>query len=262
MSEVFFQLKNVRVWRGDRCVLQNFSLEFRQGESVALLGPNGSGKSTLLQVLAGDLAVEFDHSSTCELFGESCWSLEELRHRIGVVTPEQVERFAADEVAADVVLSGLRGAYGRTREMRFSTREQEAARVAMDWAGVSELAARTFGTLSSGERRRFLIARALAHKPEVLVMDEPSTALDFGGSQALTRCLRRTMREGCTVILVTHHPEEIPPEIQRVVLLQDGAILADGPKGSVLTSANLEKLYSVTLHVSWHHGWCRVHSKE
>lgn len=262
MSEVFFQLKNVRIWRGDRCVLNNFSLEFRHGESVALLGPNGSGKSTLLQVLAGDLSVEFDHSSTCKLFGESCWSLEELRHRIGVVTPEQVERFAADEIAADVVLSGLRGAYGRTRDMRFSAREQESARIAMDWAGVSELAARTFGTLSSGERRRFLIARALAHKPQVLVMDEPSTALDFGGSQALTSCLRRTMREGCTVILVTHHPEEIPPEIERVMLLHDGAILADGNKRSVLTAKNLQQLYAVPLRVSWHEGWCRVRSAE
>jgi iron complex transport system ATP-binding protein len=262
MSKVFFQLKNVRVWRGDRCVLQNFSLEFRHGESVALLGPNGSGKSTLLQVLAGELAVEFDHSSTCELFGESCWSLEELRHRIGVVTPEQVERFAADEIAADVVLSGLRGAYGRTREMRFNTREQDATREAMDWAGVAELAPRSFGTLSSGERRRFLIARALAHKPQVLVMDEPSTALDFGGSQALTRCLRRTMREGCTVILVTHHPEEIPPEIERVVLLQNGNILADGSKRKILTKALLEQLYALPLRVSWHEGWCRVHAAE
>lgn len=262
MSEVFFQLKNVRVWRGNRCVLDDFSLEFRHGESVALLGPNGSGKSTLLQVLAGDLSVEFDHASTCELFGESCWSLEELRHRIGVVTPEQVERFAPDEIAADVVLSGLRGAYGRTREMRFSAREQDAARVAMDWAGVAELATRTFGTLSSGERRRFLIARALAHKPEVLVMDEPSTALDFGGSQALTRCLRRTMREGCTVILVTHHPEEIPPEIERVILLRDGAVLADGPKRKTLTTTLLDQLYAVPLHVSWHAGWCSVRAAE
>jgi iron complex transport system ATP-binding protein len=93
-------------------------------------------------------------------------------------------------------------------------------------------------------------------------MDEPSTALDFGGSQALTSCLRRTMREGCTVILVTHHPEEIPPEIERVVLLQNGAILADGAKRKILTATMLERLYAVPLRVSWLEGWCRVRAAE
>lgn len=258
MNENFFQLRDVTVWRGERRVLQDFSLNLRSGESVAILGPNGSGKSTLVQLLTGDLPAEFTEQRVCRLFGEDHWSLEELRHKIGFVTPEQARHFDDDETATNVVLSALRGAYGRTREMRFSAAEKAAAFRAMEITGVDLLAERRIGSMSSGERRRLLIARAMVHSPEVLVMDEPTTALDFAGAQRLMQCLRQAMATACTVVLVTHHPEEIPPEMQRVILLRDGAILADGAKRAVLNSQNLSALYEIPIAVHWHRGWCHA----
>lgn len=253
-----FEIANARVWRGDTLALQDFSLSLVHGESVAILGPNGAGKSTFLKLLIGEVRPEAQPASRCRLFGDDLWSLEEIRHRIGVVMPEEVSRFHPEELAVDAVLSSLRGAYGRTRDMRFSKLEKSAARDAMHALGVAALADRGFGTLSSGERRRILIARALVHQPEVLVLDEPSTALDFAAAATLTGTLRSLLGTGRDVILVTHHPGEIPPEIGRVVLLRDGRIFADGAKTKILTAARLSALYEVDLRLTWSHGWCDV----
>jgi iron complex transport system ATP-binding protein len=262
LDEIFFEMHHCRVWRGELCVLDDFSLQLRHGESVAILGPNGSGKSTLVQILTGDLSVEFSDDRVCRLFGEELWSLEDLRHKIGFVSPEQTRYFDDDETTINVVLSAWRGAYGRTREMKFSAMEKQAALQAMEITGTTHLAQRMIGSLSSGERRRLLIARALVHNPRVLVMDEPTTALDFSGSQLLIQSLRRSMTSGCTVILVTHHPEEIPPEINRVILLKQGRISADGPKRRVLTSQQLSGLYEIPIEVHSKSGWCHARVME
>lgn len=254
----FFSLDQVSVWRGDNQVLCNFSLELFHGQNVAILGPNGSGKSTLMQLLAGDLHSAWSAGSHCRLFGEDYWSLEEMRHRIGIVTPEQWQHFDPQDSGVDVVLSALRGAYGPTLDDHFTRSESRRAHAAMKAAAVDHLAARAIGTLSSGERRRLLIARALVHDPPVLVMDEPSTALDFAGALQLTQTLRQAMQLGKTLVLVTHHPEEIPPEIERVILLQAGKIIADGPKKKIMTAERLSQLYGIALHLRWHDGWCRV----
>jgi iron complex transport system ATP-binding protein len=172
--------------------------------------------------------------------------------------PEEVERFAPYEPTIDAVLSSLRGAYGRTRDMRFSQADKDRAVRTMELLGVIHLADREFGTLSSGERRRILIARALVHDPEVLVLDEPSTALDFAAALQLTATLRSLLGLERDLVLVTHHPGEVPPEIQRIVLLQNGRIFADGNKKDILTSARLSELYQVDLGVSWNNDWCDV----
>ena len=254
----FLEIRDATVWRGETAALRDFSLSLRLGESVAVLGPNGAGKSSLLKLLSGELRPESRPGSCCRLFGEELWELEDLRHRIGVVMPEEVARFDPEEGAADVVLSSLRGAYGRTREMRFRADEKRRAAEAMARLGVAGLAARDFGTLSSGERRRLLIARALVHRPAVLVLDEPSTALDFAAATALTAVMRELIGQGQTLVLVTHHPGEIPPEIGRVILLEAGRVRADGPKRRVLNAAALGSLFGLPLRVGWRGGWCEV----
>jgi iron complex transport system ATP-binding protein len=258
MNDPYFELQHANVWRGDRLILPDISLQLFAHQSVAILGPNGSGKSSLLKVLTGELAVEAREESSCRLFGENLWSLEEIRHHIGVVMPEEVARFDDDESAFHVVLSSLRGAYGCTRQMRFSAREKTTTAAAMLAVGVGHLSDRDFGTLSSGERRRILIARSLVHQPAVLVLDEPSTALDFSASLQLTAALRSLVNEGRTLVLVTHHPEEIPPEIDRVILLNQGKIIADGPKQNILTEKIVTDTFGIALAVHWRDGWCHV----
>lgn len=261
MSDPFLELKRVNVWRGEEAevaALADVSLSIRHGESVAILGPNGSGKSTLLQLLVGGLRPEVRDESYCRLFGEEQWCIDELREQIGVVMPEEVARFHAHELAFDVVLSAFRGAYGRVRTMRFSKAERIAASRAVDRLGIAHLINRDFGALSSGERRRFLIARALAPDPAVLVLDEPSTALDFAAATELNDILRELIRDGHTLVLVTHHPGEIPPEIGRVVMLKNGVLEADGPARKLLSSERLSSLFGLPLRARWSGGWCHV----
>jgi iron complex transport system ATP-binding protein len=258
MLNPILEIQDATVWRGETRALDHFTLALEEGESVAILGPNGAGKSTLLKLLTGELRPEWGTGAICRLFGEDLWSLEELRHRIGVVMPEEVARFHPEEIAEDTVASSLRGAYGKTPGMRFSKADKQRAAEAMDLMGIGGLAKREFGNLSSGERRRFLIARSLVHQPDVLVLDEPSTALDFAAAMQLTATLCKLLEVGKTLVLVTHHPGEIPPAISRVILLKDGGVFADGKKRSVLTSNNLTELYQVGLRVSWTEGWCDV----
>jgi len=258
----FLEISGATVWRGETAALKDFSLSLHEGESVAILGPNGAGKSTFLKLLTGEVRPEAQCGALCRLFGEELWSLEELRHRIGIVMPEEVARFDEDEISRDAVISSLRGAYGRTREMRFSKEEKARAEKAMDIMGMAPLGGRPFGALSSGERRRFLIARALVHEPEVIVLDEPSTALDFAASLHLIETLRRLISSGRTLVWVTHHPGEIPPEIDRVVLLKSGRVHADGRKAEILTQSVLSGLYDVDLNVQWSGGWCDVRLSE
>ena len=258
MSEPFFETTNAKVWRGDVVALHGLDLTLRIGESVAILGANGAGKSSLLKLMTGELRAEANPGTRCRLFGEERWSLEELRHRIGIVMPEEVERFHPAEIAADVVISAFRGAYGRTRDMRFSAAEKALTAQALADVGIAELAAREFGQLSSGEKRRFLIARALVHRPQALVLDEPSTALDFAARLKLLETLRGIAAGGATLTLVTHDPGEILPEITRVILLKEGSVVGDGPKREALNDQSLSWLYGMRLKLSWSRGWAVV----
>jgi iron complex transport system ATP-binding protein len=258
MKGAFFETRNANVWRGDVLALRDLDLTLRRGENVAILGANGAGKSSLLKLMTGEVRAEARPGAACRLFGEEFWNLEELRHRIGLVMPEEVARFHPGEIAEDVVRSAFRGAYGRTGDMRFSAEEKQRAARAMAESGVGALAGRLFGQLSSGEKRRFLIARALVHDPEVLVLDEPSTALDFGGRLAVLDKLRGIARNTGNIVLVTHDPGEILPEIARVVLLKEGRIFADGKKLAVVTPENLSELSGMPLSLRWQDGWPSV----
>lgn len=255
------ELKDVTVYRGDNKVFDGFSLRVEEGEKVAILGPNGAGKSTLLALISGDLHPVAEQGST-RLFGEEYWSLYDLRDRIGLVTPEQRSSFDDDELASDVVLTGLHGTYGVTRDQKFTEAEKRKAWKAMKAAGVHELMWRDYGELSSGERRRFLLARALVHEPEMLIFDEPTTSLDLPGAWNLIAAMRDLMRNGTGVMLVTHDVREIPPEIERVVLLKGGKVLADGKSRKVLTPEMLSACYGIGMKVRWSGGFCDVRPAE
>ena len=252
------ELQHADVWRGDQCVFHDLSLNFRSDESIAILGPNGAGKSTLIKLITGELRAAAEPGSLARLFGDDLWSLEDLRHRLGLVSPEEAQRFDPEEAAEGVVLSSLRGAFGLTRWMRFSKAERQRAGEAMEKAGVEALSARAYGELSSGERRRFLLARALVHEPGALLLDEPTTALDFPSAFAFISIVRELIRSGHGVIWVTHHPAEIPPETERVILLKRGRVFADGLPKKVLTSAILSDLYDLPLNARWSGGFCQV----
>ncbi|CAI4031364.1 Molybdenum ABC transporter ATP-binding protein [Nitrospira tepida] len=243
------ELRNVTAFKGNSKVFDRLTLSFRQGRHTAILGPNGAGKSTLLKLLSGELHPAPDDETVVSLFGSDRWNVWELRKHLGVVSHDLQHRYLEHVSGLDVILSGYYASIGTYDHQRFGSEQWIRAQEIAHMVGVGNLITRPFGTLSTGEQRRFLLGRALVHDPAVLVFDEPTSGLDLPACFAYLETMRKLMRAGKTLLLVTHHLHEIPPEIGRVVLLKGGRVVADGPKVQVLTSDALTSLYGMPIEL-------------
>lgn len=242
-------LSDVVVRRRGRNILDSVSLDISEGDRWAVLGPNGAGKSTLIGLLAARMHPT---SGTVEVLGERLGRVDifELRPLIGLASQELADTIPVEEKAEDVVVTAGYGVVGRWRE-DYEGLDLDRARTLLAAFGVGDLAGRMFGTLSTGERKRVLAARALMTDPELLLLDEPAAGLDLGGREALVRTLGRLAKDPATpvTVLVTHHVEEIPPGYTHVALLQDGGLVAAGPIDETLTSQNLTRTFGLPLVV-------------
>ena len=237
--------------------LDNLSLQIAQGERVAILGPNGSGKSTLLKLLTREIYPVEHPDSHIKLFGSRTITLWDLRAQLGMVSQDLQEDYTPYTQALDVVISGFFGAIGTHAHLQPTEQNIKQARVMLEAVGMTSYAQRMFQRLSTGQKRRLLLARALVHEPKALILDEPSAGLDMGASITMLNLLRQFCQQQHSIVIATHHVDEITPEIERVVLLQNGRLLADGPKQDVLTSANLSELYQAELDITTKDGWYR-----
>ena len=230
-------------------ILSEVRWTIREGEHWALLGPNGSGKTTLLRILA---AQEWPSQGSVEVLGKRFgqFDLRELRKRIGLVSAALEPRIPGGEQAREVVLSGLEASIGLSRA--FTPEEERRALSALEAVGAGHLAPRRFGVLSQGERQRVLIARALIHRPPLLVLDEPCEGLDPLARERLLDDLGRLAerRDAPTLVLVTHHLEEIPPFVSRALLLAAGRAVAEGRVEEVLTDAHLTRAFGAPCEVA------------
>jgi iron complex transport system ATP-binding protein len=251
-------IRDVTAWRGETRVFDRLSLRVARGENTAILGPNGAGKSTLLKLLTRETYPVASDDSWVKLFGDASGSVWDLRAHLGIVSTDLQTGYSESAPGLHVVLSGLYSSVGVWQHQAYDAGRIARARQLMAELGIAHLAERPFGTLSTGEQRRCLLGRALIHDPDTLVFDEPTTGLDLKATFAYLDTLRRLMRDGRTVVLVTHHLHEIPPEINRVVLLKAGRIVADGPKTTVLTDARLSGAFDVPVHVVERGGFYQV----
>ena len=239
------EMKNVSVIRGENVALDHLSLRIDVGEHVCILGPNGCGKSTLIRTITRENYPQTREDTSMTILGRSLWNVFELRSLLGIVSPDLLAACTSDATGLDVVLSGF---FSSTRIFPHHSPEPDhrrRAETALGRLSITHLAKRPVAEMSSGEAKRTLIARALVHEPQTLLFDEPGNALDIAGQVDLRNTLRDLARSGLGILLVTHHVSEIIPEIERVVLLQRGRVLADGPKGKVLTSRQLSALFGV-----------------
>ena len=189
------------------------------------------------------------------IFGQARWDVFELRRRLGIVSPDLLAACTTEVTGGDVVLSGF---FSSTRIFPHHKPEAELvarANAALERLGVAHLAKRPVAEMSSGEAKRTLIARALVHDPQALLFDEPSNALDVQAQQQLRETMRQLARGGLAILLVTHHIADIIPEIERVVMLRDGRVLADGPKERLLTEDQLGALFGVPIRLARRDGY-------
>ena len=246
------EIHNATIYRGSTRVFNHFSLEIGQHEQVAILGPNGSGKTTLLKLINRELYPVLAADSWVRILGRSNWNVWELRSRIGIVSQDLQARYYNTANGLEVVLSGYVSSIG-LKGMPAGTvsDEQKCAglRIMAD-LGVAHLADTPLRQMSTGEQRRCLLGRALVHQPDALILDEPTAGLDMAASFDYLGRIRQFVAEGRSIVLVTHLLNEIPPEVERVILIREGVIIADGPKDQVLTIENLEESYGTRLRIS------------
>ena len=243
------EIRNATVYRGATEVFDSLSLEITLGCHTAILGPNGSGKSTLLKLLSCELYPVARDGSYVQLFGRKRWNVWELRSHLGIVSDDLQNEYAGDALGLNVVLSGLYSSVDVWSYQHFSPQDRERASRIMEMLAVAELQDRPFAAMSTGQQRRLLLGRALINDPDALVLDEPTSGLDLKACFQYLDIVRGLMQAGKTVILVTHHIHEIPPEISRVVLLKDGKVVADGEKAAILTGESLSHLFDIPIQL-------------
>jgi ABC-type molybdenum transport system ATPase subunit/photorepair protein PhrA len=261
MSEVpLLELENARVSRDGRLILDVDSLVVRQGEHVAILGPNGAGKSTLIGLLTRDVLPLWSDPPSVRFLGRSIIPLAEARALLGVVSASWQEIVDVHLSVEEVVLGGCFGSLGVPPHLRLHVAEEHraAARRALEEVGITELGGRDMRTLSTGEARQALVARALVNDPAVLVMDEPCAGLDPTAAWHLRDAMRRLAAGGRTLVLVTHHVEDVIRQVDRVVLMREGSIVADGPAPDILDSGRLSELFGVPLQIEERDGEYRL----
>jgi iron complex transport system ATP-binding protein len=243
------EIKNAKVFRGNTLALENFELTIALGEHHAILGANGAGKSTCLKLITRELHPVVNEQLVYRIFDQERPTIWSLREKIGIVSQDFQESYLALATGLDVVVSGLFGSVGLHQHQSISMSDRSKALGLMEKLGIASLAEKQYLQLSTGQQRRLIFARALVHKPQALILDEPTNGLDIQAKFWFLNTIRKLATEGISIILVTHDPLEIIPEIHNVTLLKQGKIQFSGNKQEAMTEDKLRETYNVSLCV-------------
>ncbi len=246
--EPLIELQHVHVARGTNIVLHDVSLRIRRGEHVAILGPNGCGKSTLLKTMTCELYPVVKPETRVRLLGRERWDLTELKRRMGVVSPELPGKPTLHTSGFDAVVTGFFSSSTLWPNLHVTDAMRERAKEILILVGAEDLREKRVGQMSAGQQRRVMIGRALAGasvngEVQMLLLDEPSNALDLAAQHDLREMLRGLAQRAVAIVMITHHIADILPEMQRVVMMRDGRIVADGEKSELLTERRLSELF-------------------
>lgn len=254
-APLLFDFHQLSVYRGENRALDRLCLRLRAGEHVAILGPNGCGKSTLIKTFTRELYPLVDTPGyRFQLCGEEFADITDFRKKLGVVALDQLLKLSHEVTersvtGRDLVLSGFFDSIGLWPHMRPTAVQRRRAGSILRFLGIQRLADRPLAEMSSGEQRRCFIGRALVHDPAALLLDEPTTSLDPAAVIEFRRTLRQLCRRGKSLVLVTHNVADLVPEIDRVIFLRGGRIVADGPTRELLNSRALSELFGAPLRL-------------
>ena len=262
----FLHLAHVNIARGENVVLHDINLSVNTGEHIAILGPNGCGKSTLIKTITCECYPIALPETQVSIFGRERWDLTELKKRLGVVSAELPGKQTLTTTGRDAVLTGFFSSSTLWPNLTVTEAMRTRADEVLHQIDAVPLANKPVGEMSAGQQRRIMIGRALvasssaaADEKQMLLLDEPSNALDLAAQADLRNLLRRLAQQGTGILLITHHIADIPPEIDRILMMKSGRIIADGPKSELLTASRLSDLFKTEVHLTqkdgFHHAW-------
>jgi iron complex transport system ATP-binding protein len=257
-NDSIIQLEHVNVARGNNIILHDLSLTVRAGEHLAILGPNGCGKSTLLKTVTCELYPIVSPETRVHIMGRARWDLTELKRRMGVVAADLPGRQTLTTTGFDAILTGFFSSSTLWPNLRVTDAMRERAEEVLQLVGGEKLRDKFVGEMSAGQQRRIMIGRAMAGtagEAQMLLLDEPSNALDLAAQRDLREMLRGLAQKGVAILLITHHIADILPEIERIVMMRDGRIVADGSKKELLTAEQLSGLFGGEIHMTERDGY-------
>ena len=245
------ELKQVNVARGNNIVLHDLSLRIDAGEHLAILGPNGCGKSTLLKTITCEVYPLVRPETSVRIMGRERWDLTQLKRRMGVVATELPGKPTLTTTGFDAILTGFFSSSTLWPNLTVTAQMRTRAEQILSLVNAENLRSKPVGEMSAGQQRRIMIGRAMAGTSssdeegsvQMLLLDEPSNALDLGAQQDLREMLRRLAQQGTAIVLITHHIADILPEMDRIVMMRDGRIVADGSKPELLIAQRLSDLF-------------------
>ena len=256
MVDPIVEFEHVHVARGENVVLHDVSLCIEAGEHVAILGPNGCGKSTLLKTMTCELYPLAREETRVRIFGRARWDLTELKRKMGVVSAELPGRQTLHTLGLDAILTGFFSSSTLWPNLTVTAAMRARAEEILSMVGAEALRNKPVGEMSAGQQRRVMIGRAIAGADaEMLLLDEPSNALDLAAQHDLREMLRGLAQKGTAIVLITHHLADILPEIERIVMMHEGRIVADGPKTELLTAKKLSELFGRKIEMSERGGY-------
>lgn len=253
-SPPLLEFEHVTVIKGDKDVLRSISVTIREGEHIAILGPNGAGKSSFIKVVTREYYPQPREDVVFRVRGEEFWDVFAMRSFIGVVSNDLQYTYTREVSGREVILSGFFSSIGLFNHAVTPAMEKRTDEI-LDFLEIGHLQARSTTEMSSGEARRFLIGRALVHRPAALILDEPTNSLDLHALHTFRNLVRKIAQSGTGIILVTHNLHDIIPEIDRIILMKDGQFVGDGPKDKMLTDTKIGRLFNVPVRVRNEGGW-------
>ena len=260
-TQLLFQIRDAEVVRAGRTILSVGNFDLAEGEHVALLGPNGAGKSTFIQLLTREVFPLHRDEPPVRFRGQARPLLSDIKQALGIVSATMHDQVRVHLPVDQIVMGGIFGTLGLPKHVDVPESALPRAIEALDRLGIADLADRDVMTLSTGQVRRVLVARELMSDPKILIFDEPCTGLDPEGMYHVRETMSLLAAEGRSVVLVTHYPEDIIPAIDRVLLIKDAEVFADGPKAELMRDDVLSELFGVPLEVEEHNGWYALRGK-
>ena len=253
MPNNIINFENVSLRYGDTEIIKDISLNIAAGEHCVILGPNGSGKSTLIKLIACEIYPSIAKKDYVrKILGEDGWNIAELRKHLGIITNDLHNKFANEGgyiTGLEAVISGFFGSLGLFPYQEITKQHKARAIEIMELLGIADLMDKELGHMSTGELRKCLVARAQVHPLKAILLDEPTVGLDIKAQKDFIEMMRKLAQSGTTIILVTHHIEEVFEEISKVILIKDGDIFANGPKAEIINTDNLNNLFDTKVEL-------------